>query len=98
MLRVRAWRRSSPAGFGTRAGGCGESRRGVGSPAFARMVSLSPGARSIYSPYVALKIGQAYAGPMNAEIIVPVTVFAMYAVALVATAAVCYKFRDEIFA
>jgi hypothetical protein len=34
---------------------------------------------------------------MNAEIIVPVTVFSMYAVALLATAAVCYKYRAEIF-
>jgi hypothetical protein len=34
---------------------------------------------------------------MMSEIIVPVTVFAMYAVALGATALVCYKFRHEIF-
>lgn len=38
----------------------------------------------------------ALATPMNPEIVVPVTVFAIYVVALAATALVCYKFRHEI--
>lgn len=32
------------------------------------------------------------------EVITPITVFGIYAVALAATAAVCYKYREEIFA
>lgn len=34
---------------------------------------------------------------MNPEIVTPITVFGLYAIALAATAAVCYKFRAEIF-
>lgn len=49
------------------------------------------------STYAVSKSARSYPAGMNAEIIVPVTVFSMYAVALLATAAVCYKYRAEIF-
>jgi hypothetical protein len=57
-----------------------------------------PGVRpSLYSAYVGSKSRCAYRGPMSSDVIVPITVFAMYAVALGATALVCYRFRHEIF-
>lgn len=34
---------------------------------------------------------------MNPEIVTPITVFGIYAVALAVTAAVCYRYRAEIF-
>lgn len=34
---------------------------------------------------------------MNPEFVTPLTVFGIYAVALATTAAICYKYRDEIF-
>jgi hypothetical protein len=34
---------------------------------------------------------------MDVEVITPVTMFGIYAIALLATAAICYKYRAEIF-
>lgn len=38
-----------------------------------------------------------FVAPMSPEIVTPITVFGLYAVALAVTAAVCYKYRAEIF-